>query len=104
MARTYKLDHFTKGTGAAVGPIEDASESPQKRELNRIRVPGEPYSRAVRRLRDPVFRLAFRVGYRVLRVWWMLAHPRNRAVKCVLTRNGQILLVRHTYGGRRRRW
>src|SRR2546429_8540897 len=41
MARTYKLDHFTKGTGAAVGPIEDASESLQKRELNRVRVPRE---------------------------------------------------------------
>src|SRR2546423_15604255 len=41
MARTYKLHHFTKGTGAAVGPIEDASESLQKRELNRVRVPRE---------------------------------------------------------------
>ena len=41
MARTYKLDHFTKGTGAAVGPIEDASESLQKREINRVRVPRE---------------------------------------------------------------
>ena len=58
----------------------------------------------MRRLRDPVLRLAFRVGYQVLRVWWQLVHPRNSGVKCVLTRNGEILLVRHTYGGRRRRW
>ena len=58
----------------------------------------------MRRVRDPVLRLAFRVGYQVLRVWWQLARPRNSGVKCVLTRNGEILLVRHTYGGRRRRW
>ena len=42
MARTYKLDHFTKGTGASVAPVEDASGSPQERELNRVRVPREP--------------------------------------------------------------
>ena len=41
MARTYKLDHFTKGTGASVAPVEDASGSPQERELNRVRMPRE---------------------------------------------------------------
>ena len=56
MARTYKLDHFTKGTGAAVGPIEDASESLQKRELNRVRVPRERRapSRAPERVATPL--------------------------------------------------
>ena len=56
MARTYKLDHFTKGTGAAVGPIEDASESLQKRELNRVRVPRERRApaRAQKRIATPL--------------------------------------------------
>jgi len=52
----------------------------------------------VRRIRTSVLRTAYRVGYRALRVWWRLAQPEKRGVKCVLTRNGQILLVRHTYG------
>jgi len=55
----------------------------------------------VRSLRDPVLRLGFRVGYHVLHAWWLLTHPKKRGVKCVLTRDGQVLLVRHTYGGRR---
>ena len=55
------------------------------------------------RLRDPLMRLAFRVGYRVLRVWWWIRRPRNEGVKCVLTRGDEILLVRHTYG-RTRDW
>jgi 8-oxo-dGTP pyrophosphatase MutT (NUDIX family) len=56
----------------------------------------------MRRLRDPLVRLAFRVGYRVLRVWWFVARPKQRGVKCVLTRGDRILLVRHTYGDRER--
>jgi 8-oxo-dGTP pyrophosphatase MutT (NUDIX family) len=56
----------------------------------------------MRRLRDPLLRLAFRVGYRVLHVWWVVAQPRTRGVKCVLTRGAEILLVRHTYGDGRR--
>src|SRR4051794_31617547 len=27
MARTYKLDHFTKGTGASVVPVDDADDA-----------------------------------------------------------------------------
>jgi 8-oxo-dGTP pyrophosphatase MutT (NUDIX family) len=56
----------------------------------------------MRRLRDPLLRLAFRAGYRVLRVWWFVARPEKRGVKAVLTRGDRILLVRHTYGDRRR--
>ena len=51
------------------------------------------------RLRDPLLRLAFRAGYRLLRVWWWIRRPTKRGVKCVLTRgDGAVLLVRHTYG------
>jgi 8-oxo-dGTP pyrophosphatase MutT (NUDIX family) len=56
----------------------------------------------MRQLRDPLLRLVFRVGYHVVHVWWVIARPRKRGVKCVLTRGGEILLVRHTYGDGRR--
>ena len=56
----------------------------------------------MRRLRDPLLRLAYRVGYWGLRIWWFVARPVKDGVKCVLTRDGQVLLVRHTYGDRRR--
>jgi 8-oxo-dGTP pyrophosphatase MutT (NUDIX family) len=56
----------------------------------------------VRRLRDPLLRLAFRAGYRVLRVWWFVARPNVKGVKCVLTHDDDVLLVRHTYGDRDR--
>jgi hypothetical protein len=41
MARTYKLEHFTKGTGATVAPVDDAPDSPADRKLNSVRVPRE---------------------------------------------------------------
>lgn len=56
----------------------------------------------MRRLRDPLLRLGFRVGYRVLRVWWLVRRPTSRGVKCVLACGDEILLVRHTYGPRGR--
>jgi hypothetical protein len=42
MARTYKLDHFTKGTGASVAPLDDAEQaaSPEP-QVKRVRVPAE---------------------------------------------------------------
>jgi hypothetical protein len=41
MARTYKLDHFTKGTGATVTPVEEGSAPSPAGELNRVRIPRE---------------------------------------------------------------
>ena len=41
MARTYKLDHFTKGTGASVAPVDDAPAPASTRELNSVRLPRE---------------------------------------------------------------
>jgi 8-oxo-dGTP pyrophosphatase MutT (NUDIX family) len=53
-------------------------------------------------MRNFLLRWAFRVGYRVLRVYWFVARPPKRGVKCVLIRGDDVLLVRHTYGDRRR--
>jgi 8-oxo-dGTP pyrophosphatase MutT (NUDIX family) len=43
-------------------------------------------------------RAAFRLTYRLLRVWWFIRRPHIEGVKCLLTRGGEVLLVRHTYG------
>jgi hypothetical protein len=39
MARTYRLNHFTKGTGAAVEPLEEDAKQNRERGLNRVPVP-----------------------------------------------------------------
>ena len=49
-------------------------------------------------IRETLLRGLYRVGYRVLRAYWLVARPRKDGVKCVLTRERQVLLVRHTYG------
>ena len=42
MARTYKLDHYAKGTGASVAPLDDAEAAgAPEPKLNRVRVPVE---------------------------------------------------------------
>ncbi len=59
--------------------------------------------------RPPLHRRLFgrrllRLGYRVAApasdVWWWAWGSRNRGAKCVLTNDGAVLLVRHTYGDR----
>ena len=44
-------------------------------------------------------RLAYRLAYAVLSVYWLLTRPSTHGVKCVLTDGELVLLVRHTYGG-----
>ena len=53
-------------------------------------------------LRVRLKRTAYRMAFVGLRLYWLLAHPTTRGVKCLLTDGDQILLVRHTYG--RRAW
>jgi len=47
-----------------------------------------------------VQRLAYRVAYRLLQVWWWVARPHSQGVKCVLRDGEHVVLVRHTYGDR----
>jgi 8-oxo-dGTP pyrophosphatase MutT (NUDIX family) len=47
-------------------------------------------------------RLGYRTAYRVLQMFWFVARPHKEGVKCLATHQGQVLLVRHTYG--RRAW
>jgi ADP-ribose pyrophosphatase YjhB (NUDIX family) len=45
-------------------------------------------------------RRGYRLAYRLLRVYWFISRPDVDGVKCVLTRDGRVLLVRHSYGPR----
>lgn len=45
-------------------------------------------------------RWGYRAAYAALRVYWFIARPRTRGVKCVLTDEDRVLLVRHSYGSR----
>ena len=51
-------------------------------------------------VRDSLLRAAYRAGYRMLSVYWLIRRPRKRGVVGVLTHGDEILLVRHTYGKR----
>jgi 8-oxo-dGTP pyrophosphatase MutT (NUDIX family) len=52
-------------------------------------------------------RFAYRVGYPIASIWWLalwlIGRRGKRGAKCLLTSDGEVLLVRHTYG-RRRLW
>jgi 8-oxo-dGTP pyrophosphatase MutT (NUDIX family) len=47
-----------------------------------------------------VRRLAYRLAFALLRVYWFTRRPILHGVKCVLTDGDTVLLVRHTYGPR----
>jgi 8-oxo-dGTP pyrophosphatase MutT (NUDIX family) len=55
----------------------------------------------MRLLPVPVRRAGFRVAHALLRVYWLVARPHTRGVKCVVREGDAILFVRHTYGDRR---
>src|SRR5207342_3257664 len=66
-----------------------------------------PHGRSYRgayaaRMRVPLKagRLAMRCAYVGLRVYWRVARPTVVGVKCAVTNQGEVLLVRHTYGHR----
>jgi hypothetical protein len=40
MSRIYKLDHYTKGTGASVAPLDDESPPKPEAPLNAVRLGG----------------------------------------------------------------
>lgn len=49
-----------------------------------------------------LLRAGLRVVYRLLRAWWFLTRPPLRGVQLVVLRANEVLLVRHSYGDRRR--
>lgn len=53
------------------------------------------------RLPVPARRLGYRLAYTVLFAGWILTGRVRPGVKCVIVRDHEVLLVRHTYGSRR---
>ncbi len=49
---------------------------------------------------DRAFRLAYRVGYRLARVWWRLRRPQHHGAMVAVWLDGQILGVRQSYTNR----
>jgi hypothetical protein len=41
MARTYRLDHFTKGTGASVTPLDEETRPDREEPLKTVRLGGD---------------------------------------------------------------
>jgi len=60
---------------------------------------GEPARWGALRIR--LLHLAYRVAWRLLQLRSLVWPRRGRGVKCLLTHEGRVLLVRHTYGARR---
>jgi ADP-ribose pyrophosphatase YjhB (NUDIX family) len=52
------------------------------------------------RLPPRVLRVVYQLGAPILRVWWLLSRPHVTGVRAVVRCGEQVLLVRHTYGGR----
>ena len=46
---------------------------------------------------DGAVRLAYRVGYRVFRLWWFLRRPRHNGAVVAVWHQGRILMLRHSY-------
>lgn len=62
--------------------------------------PATPYAESMT-IPLAIRRQAYRVAHHVLRAWWFVRRPDHHGVKCVLTDEDRVLLVRHTYGDRR---
>jgi ADP-ribose pyrophosphatase YjhB (NUDIX family) len=55
------------------------------------------------RVSPGVLRVAYRVGYQLLRPWWFVTRPHTRGMKAVVRCGEYVLLIRHTYA-RRKQW
>ena len=51
----------------------------------------------MRTLLDACYRLAFRLGYRVMRLWWFLRRPDHRGALVAVWHEGSILMLRPSY-------
>jgi 8-oxo-dGTP pyrophosphatase MutT (NUDIX family) len=49
----------------------------------------------------PLRRAGYRVAHAWLRLYWRIARPQTRGVKCVVRHGDAVLFVRHSYGDRR---
>ena len=48
-------------------------------------------------LLDAAFRLAYRLGFRALRLWWFLRRPSHRGAVVAVWHEGRVLMLRQSY-------
>src|SRR5690242_9629125 len=48
-------------------------------------------------VRDALWRLAFRFGYPLIRMWWRLRHPRHEGALVAVYAGAELLLLRSSY-------
>lgn len=53
-------------------------------------------------MREKFIKTISDILYPIVKLYWFVFRPKIHGVKCIVEKNGQILLVRHTYG--RRLW
>lgn len=46
---------------------------------------------------DAAFRLAYRLGFPVMRLWWFLRRPRHQGAVVAVWHEGRVLLLRQSY-------
>jgi 8-oxo-dGTP pyrophosphatase MutT (NUDIX family) len=46
---------------------------------------------------DGLYRIAYRYGYRAMRLWWRVSPPRHIGVGVLILHQGRVLAVRHSY-------
>jgi 8-oxo-dGTP diphosphatase len=51
----------------------------------------------MRALLDACYRLAFRFGFRVMRLWWFLRRPAHRGAIVAVWHEGRVLMLRPSY-------
>jgi len=68
-------------------PAPGASRAPTRRTLDAL----------ARRTLDAIMRAAYRLGFRLLRVWWRLRHPTLEGVYVAVWHGGRVLLIRNSY-------
>ena len=48
-------------------------------------------------MRDRIFRLAYRGAYKLMRIYWSVAHPRKHGALVLIWNKGEVLLVKNSY-------
>ena len=63
MARTYRLDHFTKGTGASVTPLGEEAQPERDASLKTVRLDGATPAKPKKRSTPVVTKTALPPGH-----------------------------------------
>lgn len=59
----------------------------------------EPAPSRIVRLSDAGFRIAYRIAFRLLLIWWFLRRPHHRGAVVAVWLDGAVLMLRQSYRG-----